>query len=108
DPALGDDISVTAQDAPATASDAGAALPGVTAGIARSPRIATVQPSAFPWPALWIALALIAAGGGIAAVTRLRRTERQPRRLSEAERREFVSRFQALLERGEGNVADRP
>lgn len=98
DPALGDDISVTAQAAPDSSAAHVAAKPS---------RSVVGQTPAFPWSALWIALALAAAIGGIAAVTQLRRMERQPRRLSEAERREFVSRFQALLERGESDVADR-
>jgi len=103
---LGDDIALTSQAAPA---DAGAP-PTDTSGthvFAKSQQAVTGQAAVFPWTAFWAAMAVVAVVGGIAAVTQLRRTQRAPRKLSESERREFVTRFQALLEQGEGDAGDR-
>jgi len=106
-PALGDDISVAPQGAPAAEAGDGAAY---AAGVRPSAKVS--QPlaessSPFPWTAFWAAMTVVAVIAGCAAILQMRRKDRQPRKLSDAERREFVSRFQTLLEHGERDAADR-
>ena len=105
-PDLGDQISVTTQGpaAPAAAGDYGVTA-AYTSGHTARTVVAPSQPSPFPWPAFWISAAVAVAIGGVAAFAQIRRGGRQPRKLTEAERREFASRFQALLEEGEGDAA---
>jgi len=105
-PDLGDAITVTTQG-PAAAGQAGDY--GVTAAYAQTRTAKAVtppQPSPFPWTAFWISAGVAVAVGAAAAFAQVRRSGRQPRRLSDAERREFADRFQALLEGGEGDAAD--
>ncbi len=106
-PDLGDQISVTTQGpaAPAAGGDYGVAAAYTTTQAAKAVA-APPQPSPFPWPAFWISAAVAVAVGAGAALAQIRRGGRQPRRLSEAERREFANRFQALLDGGEDNAAD--
>ena len=110
-PALGDEIAVTPEAVaiPETSgADVGPASdPAVNHALAKAFPVAQGQPANFPWLAFSIVLAVVMVIGAGAAFAQMRRTARQPRKLSDAERREFVSRFQALLERGEGDAADR-
>ena len=104
-PALGDDVSVAPPGSAVPAPAGGYDAPVTQArGVAKSMPAAPDQAAAFPWAALAAFLAIVLLIGGIGAIAQMRRVQRQPRKLGEAERREFVSRFQALL--GERDAAD--
>lgn len=104
-PDLGDEISVTTQGPAGQAGDYGVTAAYVGTRTAKAVT-APPQPSPFPWTAFWISAAVAVAIGAGAALAQIRRSGRQPRRLSEAERQAFADRFQALLEGGEGDAAD--
>jgi flagellar M-ring protein FliF len=105
-PDLGDQISVTTQGpaAPAPVGDYGVNTVDATAHAARNS--VPAEPSKFPWPAFWISMAVAIAVGAGAAYVQIRRSGRQPRKLTEAERQDFADRFRVLLEGGEGDAAD--
>lgn len=102
-PDLGDEISVTTQGPAGHDYDVTAAYVGTRTAKAVT---APPQPSPFPWTAFWISAAVAVAVGAGAALAQIRRSGRQPRQLSEAERQAFADRFQVLLEGGEGDAAD--
>jgi flagellar M-ring protein FliF len=110
-PSLGDEISVTSQvmATQGRGNDYGV-VGNDTATAYKVSKTGPALPdpfSKFPWPVLWIIIAVAIAIGGGSAVARMRRTDREPRQLTDAERRAFVSRFHALLEQGEGDASDR-
>lgn len=110
-PALGDEITVTSQGATAAPADGADTLANLSprdghSGV-KSVHVQPGQPAAFPWTAFLAAMTVIIVLAGCAAVLQMRRKDRSPRKLSEAERREFANRFRTLLEHGDGDVADR-
>jgi flagellar M-ring protein FliF len=109
-PELGDEIVVTA----AESGLGGDVTTGLSAQASRTVA-ATGASAALPasknilGPTFWgIVVVLVLAGLVFVALQVLRnRTRRPVRTLTDEERREFANRFQVLLERGEGNAADR-
>ena len=102
-PALGDEISVISPDMviaePSVGNNAGNSI------VASASQSATESQAAkFPWPAFWIVILVIAAIGMAFSGGQLLRVRRAPRKLTEAERRDFANRFQALLNGGEGDA----
>jgi len=105
-PDLGDQISVTTQGPEGSVAAGGYGAAPATVVETHSAGSLPVKPSKFPWPAFWISMAAAIAVGAGAAYVQIRRAGRQPRRLTDAERRDFADRFRALLESGEGDAAD--
>lgn len=99
DPALGDDVSVMTPAA--SPLDETAAQPAST-----PPAPADVPAPKLPGGMTWIVAAAAALVGLILFGGRWLRRTPEPRRLSEAERHDFASRFQALLDQGEGDAVD--
>lgn len=112
-PALGDEIYVSASETAMPSTGAAVGDARSTQSVAASGARTRVDSKSaeFPWPAFWYGVLGIAAIGFLFALAQVLRRAfggRQPvRRLSEAERRDFANRFQALLEQGEANAADR-
>lgn len=107
-PALGDAISITSPDVVMTESSANGAENADTGDVQPvvPARPTAVSGAMSPKP-FWIAIVVIAMIVILLIGTRLLRAVRPVRKLTEAERQDFANRFQALLERGEGDAANR-
>ena len=107
-PALGDTITVTSpefvmagapEDAPVSS------VPEETHGRpAASSSTAAIVPYQISWGSFWIGVLLLSALGIAFSGSKLFKLSRPARKLTEAERRDFANRFQALLDRGEGDA----
>ena len=112
DPDLGDDIIVTSPDVveadPVDNPTAPAAGAGSQNSVVASASSAVVDTTTgkFPWLVFWIAVLVVAMLGLTFAGGQLLRANRPPRKLTDAERRDIANRFQAFLERGDGDEAN--
>lgn len=108
DPALGDDVSVLPPN-PAPPAVSGDVAPDAVAQVtvaSAQPVPTAVSTSKLPGYMFWIAAILVALLGLVLYGGRLLRPNRTVRRLTEAERQDFASRFQVLLEQGERDAID--
>lgn len=97
-PSLGDDVSVLTPDP--------APLPAVEATVTTQAATAAppVPASKLPGYVVWAGIVMVALIGLGLSGARWLRVNRAPRRLTEAERRQFAQRFQTLLEQAEGGA----
>ena len=112
-PELGDEIVVTAAEGGLPDARAGMTSAETPGRVAATGASATKASSSrdMPWTTFWSIVVVLALVGLTVTSLHVLRTLAQRRRtvrtLSEEERREFANRFQVLLERGDGNAADR-
>lgn len=111
-PELGDEIVVTAAESGLPDARTGMTSAETPGRVAATGASATKTSSKdMPWTTFWSIVVVLALVGLTVTSLHVLRTLAQRRRtvrtLSEEERRDFANRFQVLLERGDGNAADR-